>query len=269
MNTDIDDGLSPFGGRRSRNNRRAYRDVDMDDYSPSRRPRRSRTPSRGYDYGDETNNIASPNYRSPSSGRRGYDTSRSTPVSASSGSRTTDDYDDYFDDTGYEDYGELGSNYDITKEPNYGYDDPERYEAYKRHKARTSASERKAPSTLDFSNTQPARRTPSTPVRNRATAPNRLDFSGARTPTNTSRGDRQNSDDLAKYLDYLERYDKGDLDNHDMGRIQRAYANKPFWQTFNPSRDLIEKYGSGNRSTRWPMFRREGNRWVPEVWRND
>ncbi len=220
MNTYIDDGLSPFATRRGRNNRRAYRDLDMDDYSPSRRSRRSRSYSRAY-YDDHGTQPVSSNSEMYSNNTSSAPSSRGRSYSS-----PRNDYDDY-------------------------------------------TPERKATSGLDCSDAQPTRRTPSVPVRNRATAPTRLDFSGARTPTNTSRGYRQNSDDLAKYLDYLERYDKGDLDNHDMGRIQRAYANNPFWQTFTPSRDLIQKYGSGNRSTRWPMFRKEGNRWVPEVWRNE
>ncbi|MBQ7220819.1 MAG: hypothetical protein IJS28_07560 [Synergistaceae bacterium] len=77
------------------------------------------------------------------------------------------------------------------------------------------------------------------------------------------------SSDEDEYLDYLEQYDKGEISNHEMSRIQRRYAEKPFWDTFNPSEELIEQYGSGNESTRWPMFERRGGRWRPVFWRND
>lgn len=262
MNTNIK--ASPFATRRDRNNRRDYRGVDMDDYSPNRR--RSRNYGRAYDdeYDYDTqlvnaiSDIEGTDSSTPSyddyEGYEDYEDEGYAPPTHSSRSDTV--YDDY-DDAGYEDYGEVGSDYDMTSEPDY-YDDYEEY-----------TPERKAPSRLDLSDTQPPRRTPRTPVHNIGTAPYRLDFSETRTPNNVNRDYQRDSQDLAKYLEYLERYDRGDLDNHDMGRIQRAYANKPFWQTFNPSKDLIRKYGSGNRSTRWPMFRREGGRWIPEVWRND
>ena len=62
-------------------------------------------------------------------------------------------------------------------------------------------------------------------------------------------------------MEYIDRYDRDGIDNHDMSRIQRRFANKPFWNTFTPSRDMIHKYGRGNRSTRWAMFeKKNGNK---------
>lgn len=207
-----------------RNNRRDFNDYET--YTPA--PRHSRyddtyTPTRNYE--DDT-----PTRPSYSAGNNESYTAR--PSS------------NYYDDSNYEDYGEIGSNYDITSEPDYEEYEAEGYE-----------QEEKAPSILDFSETQTPRRNSSAPSRY-GTAPSRLDFS-------------RNNDDLSKYMEYLERYDKGDIDNHDMSRVQRRFANKPFWDTFQPSKDMIQKYGSGDRSTRWPMFRREGNKWKPEFWRND
>ena len=198
-----------------RNNRRGYNDDDYEMYTSA--PRRNR-----YDNGTSTR----PSYRS--------NTYAARPSS------------NYYDDSNYEDYGEIGSNYDITSEPDY-----EEYEA------ESYAPEEKAPSRLDFSEAQTPRRNSTAPSRY-GTAPSRLDFSNSR-----------NNDDLSKYMEYLDRYDKGDIDNHDMSRVQIRFANSPFWDTFQPSRDMIQKYGSGEKSTRWPMFRREGGKWKPEFWRND
>ena len=153
---------------------------------------------------------------------------------------------------GYEDYGDIGSNYDLTSEPDYGYDEDYETEPYAPD---DEAPEEKAPSRLDLGDTQPTRSTRySTPLRD-GTAPDNLDFS--------------NDEDLSKYLEYIDRYDRSDIDNYDMSRIQRKFANKPFWDTFNQSRDLIHKYGSGNRSTRWPMFEKKNGKWKPIIWRND
>ena len=150
----------------------------------------------------------------------------------------------YYDDSNYEDYGEIGSNYDITSEPDY-----EEYEA------ENYAPERKAPSRLDFSEAQPSRSTRNPTPSRYGTAPDRLDFGG--------------NDDLSKYMEYLDRYDSGDIDNHDMSRVQRRFANSPFWDTFRPSRDMIRKYGSGDKSTCWPMFENKNGKWKPIIWRND
>lgn len=200
-----------------RNNRRDY-----NDYETYTAPRRS-------SYDDDDTYASSRRTRTNYS--EGYDETYSRPSS------------NYYDDSNYEDYGDIGSNYDITSEPDYEEYEAEEYE-----------QEEKAPSRLDFSEAQTPRRNSSAPSRY-GTAPSRLDFS--------------NDDDLSKYMEYLERYDKGDIDNHDMSRVQRKFANSPFWDTFQPSRDMIQKYGSGDRSTRWPMFRREGGKWKPEFWRND
>ena len=214
-----------------RNNRR-----DFNDYETYTAPHRSR-------YDDDTytpSRRTRPSYR----GNTGDDDTYTARPSSN-----------YYDDSNYEDYGDIGSNYDITSEPDYeeyeaeGYDD----EGY--------APEPKAPSRLDFSEAQTPRRNSSAPSKY-GTAPSRLDFSNANEYS-------RDSEDLSKYMEYLERYDRGDIDNHDMSRVQRRFANSPFWDTFQPSRDLIQKYGSGDRSTRWPMFRREGGKWKPEFWRND
>ena len=201
-----------------RNNRRGYNDYET--YTSA--PRRSR-------YDDETYTPRTRNTDDDTPARPNYRNSTYTARPSSN----------YYNDSNYEDYGEIGSNYDITSEPDYAEYEAEGYE-----------QEEKAPSRLDFSEAQ-------TPRRN-SSAPNRLDFSNSR-----------NNDDLSKYLEYLERYDRGDIDNHDMSRVQRRFANSPFWDTFQPSRDMIQKYGNGDRSTRWPMFRREGSKWKPEFWRND
>ena len=206
-----------------RNNRRDYNDYEI--YTA---PRRS-----SYDDDDA------------------YVPSRKTRPSYSAGndeSYTARPSSNYYDDSNYEDYGEIGSNYDITSEPDYAEYEAEGYEP-----------EEKAPSRLDFSEVQTPRRNSSAPSRY-GTALSRLDFSNERS---------RDSDDLSKYMKYLERYDRGDIDNHDMSRVQRRFANSSFWETFRPSRDMIQKYGSGDRSTRWPMFRREGGKWKPEFWRND
>ena len=213
-----------------RNNRRGYND-DYETYTSV--PHRSRYDDDTYtprtrNTGDDT--FARPNYRNST-----YTTRPSS---------------NYYDDSNYEDYGEIGSNYDITSEPDYAEYEAEGYNNEEH------TTEPKAPRRLDFSEAQTPRRNSTTPSRN-STAPSRLDFSN------------RDSEDLSKYMEYLERYDKGDIDNHDMSRVQRRFANKPFWDTFQPSRDLIQKYGSGDKSTRWPMFRREGNKWKPEFWRND
>lgn len=214
-----------------RNNRRDYNDDDYETYTSA--PRRSR-------YNNDT--------YTPRTRNTGYDDTYTRPSSRNSTGYDDDTYtarpsSNYYDDSNYEDYGEIGSNYDITSEPDY-----EEYEA------ESSAPEPKAPRRLDFSEAQTPRR--DSKAQNRyGTAPSRLDF--------------RNDDDLSKYMEYLERYDKGDIDNHDMSRVQRRFANSPFWDTFQPSRDMIQKYGSGDRSTRWPMFRREGGKWKPEFWRND
>lgn len=165
-----------------------------------------------------------------------------------------DDYDTYsnypyeedYEDEGYEDYEDYeGDSYDGTDRGYTPSDDTD----------------------LDYENTDYERQARNYSAR-RSNAPSSLDLSAARSAPR-GRFQAQTNSDEEKYLDYLERYDRGDIDNHDMSRIQRRFANKPFWKTFRPSRDLIEKYGSGNDSTRWPMFRREGNQWKPVFWRND
>jgi hypothetical protein len=79
----------------------------------------------------------------------------------------------------------------------------------------------------------------------------------------------EDNDGLDEYLDYLEQYDRGEIDNYQMSKIQRDYANKSFWDTFSPSPEMIEQYGRGERSTRWPMFEKRNRRWRPVFWRND
>ena len=155
-------------------------------------------------------------------------------------------YSDYPDNEGYdydyedEGYDDLDSGYTETDDTDLEYADADR--EYRRQTRDYSARRSNAPSSLDLSANNSAPR---------------------------GRFQTQNSSDAEKYLNYLERYDRGEIDNHDMSRIQRRFANKPFWKTFRPSKDLIEKYGSGNDSTRWPMFRREGSQWKPVFWRND
>ena len=182
-------------------------------------------------------------------------------------------HDDY-DDEGYEDYGDIGSNYDITSETDYGYD--EDYEGYKRQEARTSSPSSRsiAPRSLDFSHARTAKY-PLGKTQNisrgqaEGEAPDSLNWENSRTIAAPSERYSQDDKDIEDYLGYIERYDSGDIDNHDMSRIQRAFANKPFWQTFNPSQKLIKQYGSGNRSTRWPMFEKKNGKWEPIIWRND
>ena len=159
-------------------------------------------------------------------------------------------YDDEYGDEDYEDYGELGSNYDTKYDPNYGYDYFDEFEdvANKRRNTRKKA-ERANDFVDDFQTFSPTERS---------------DMMNA-----NRRGGQRMQNDLTKYLDYLEKYDRGEINNYEMSKIQRKYANNPFWETFRPSRDLIKKYGSGNKSTRWPMFKNEGGQWRPEIWRND
>ena len=220
-------------------------------------------PNWGYDnydtYEDSTHTPNSNNRRAP----RNIDFSNTVNSQAASyngkapnridfGNARTEYYDDY----GYEDYGELGSNYTPEDDPNWGYDD---YDGYGDYEARTYATDSRSPRSGGEANAQML-------DKGRA-APKRLSSSVLNSALKHRRSAQ--GDDLSRYLDYLEQYDRGDIDNYEMSRIQRAYADNPFWETFQPSDDLIRKYGNGNESTRWPMFRQEGSRWVPEVWRND
>ena len=216
-----------------RNNRRDY-----NDYETYTAPRRSR-----YNDDDDTYTPRTRSTGDDTSARPNYRNSTYTARPSSN----------YYDDSNYEDYGEIGSNYDITSEPDYAEYEAEGYDEYDDE---GYEPEPKAPRRLDFREAQTPRRNSSAPSRY-GTAPSRLDFSN------------RNSEDLSKYMEYLERYDRGDIDNHDMSRVQRRFANSSFWDTFQPSRDMIQKYGNGSRSTRWPMFENKDGKWQPIIWRND
>ena len=173
-------------------------------------------------------------------------------------SRTSDMYDDFsgvYDDEDYEDYGELGSNYDPEDDPDWGYDYYDTYD-----KAVPDWENSRANRYADYMSRPLDER--ERPEREIGTTPNTHRPQWDEGPTSSSSEEDE-------YLEYLDKYDRGDIDNYEMSRIQRRYANSSFWDTFRPSEELIEQYGSGNRSTRWPMFERRGGRWRPVFWRND
>ena len=210
-----------------------------DSYANSRRSRalgRGRYDSDDDYYYDDTAQAYSPNEYTD---EPYYDEYSDTDSGYDNYNEGYEDYDseNYYDDEGYE-------NYDDGSYEDYGELAPEDEADYEYNNYGDRSSRRTLPSNVGRSYT----RMP---------------------PARSNRFQTQDDKDIEKYLDYLERYDTGEIDNYEMSRIQRAYAKKPFWRTFQPSRDLIKKYGSGDESTHWPMFRREGSRWVPEVWRND
>ena len=168
---------------------------------------------------------------------------------------TYDDFSGVYDDEGYEDYGELGSNYNPEDDPDWGYDYYDTYDKpvpdWENSRANRYADYMSRP--LD-ERERPEREIGTTPNTHRP---------------QWESGPTSSSSEEDEYLEYLDKYDRGDIDNYEMSRIQRRYANSPFWDTFRPSEELIEQYGSGNRSTRWPMFERRGGRWRPVFWRND
>ena len=161
-------------------------------------------------------------------------------------SEDNNSYNEY-DDDDYEDYGEIGSNYDTEDDPNWGYDNFDTFDDMEQTRRARKTLNRANDFVNDFQTFSPSEKNDM--------------MNNARRGTN--RGD------LSKYLEALEKYDRGDINNYEMSKIQRKYANNPFWDTFRPSRDMIKKYGSGNKSTRWPMFKNEGGRWKAEIWRND
>ena len=184
-----------------------------------------------------------------------------------------------YDDEGYEDYGELGSNYSPEDDPNWGYDDTEAFEDYKKRGSKIYApnSPVSPPERLDFSHAK-AHIGPDAYIDEDYFDDNGR-FTGKKRARNTpSRNSQQNRNsgsylkddsDLRNYLNAIKRYDKGELNNYEMSKIQRKYAHNPFWKTFNPSKDLIKKYGNGNESTKWPMFELKDGQWTPNIWRND
>ena len=283
MNFDIDDGLSPF--RRKKNRL-------QDKYAASRRSisNSSRRGRGNRDYQDEGEEYIPPYGQRD----RSYTQKRNIPPYEQPDRMPTfrgdqhnvppvrKEYTRNNEDEGYEDYGEIGSNFSPSDDPSWGYDNPDRYDY---DYSGSSANEDKAPDTIDFSeaNVPPARET-----RKRTTAPysserapSRIDFSNARYSGNNGssnsellqeprqQGARNNNDDLKRYMEYIDKYDNGEIDNHDMSRVQRRYANSSFWDTFNPSEKMIREYGSGNESTKWPLFEKKDGRWKPINWRND
>ena len=160
-----------------------------------------------------------------------------------------DNYEDE-DTSSYDEYGEFGSGVD---DPNYGYDN---YDGYEEYEDRTYAPSSRTPRSGGYRS-------------NRANDYVNDVLSSSPAERRNRFGNGRANNDLSKYLEALEKYDRGDINNYEMSKIQRKYANNPFWRTFRPSRDLIKKYGSGNKSTRWPMFKNEGGQWKAEIWRND
>ena len=259
MNFDIDDGLSPFKSKKNR---------PQDKYAASRRSRRNSREDEGEDYippYGQKDRSYTPKKHIPPHGQpdrmptfRG-DQHNIPPVRK--------EYTKNYDDEGYEDYGELGSNFNPSEDSSWGYDNPDRYDYD--YSGRNS-NEEEAPDTLDFSGVDvpPARET-----RKRTTAPysservpSRIDFSNARYSGNNG---SSNSDDLSRYMEYIDKYDNGEIDNHDMSKVQRKFANSSFWDTFSPSEKMIREYGSGYESTKWPLFEKKDGRWKPINWRND
>ena len=266
MNFDIDDGLSPIRGKRnrtqdkyatsrrsmsnsSRENRsnRDYRlssdSADEDIYEPTqyglpedyvygdeaygdeyfdeaRRNRRNSSNQSYHDedytppYGQRDRSYKPRNYTQPYGQPDRMPTFRGGNENIPPVPR---EYSRSYEDEGYEDYGEIGSNFSPSDDPSWGYDNPERYN-------------------YDYS----------------------------------SGGGENNADnDLKRYMEYIDKYDNGEIDNHDMSRVQRRFANSSFWDTFSPSEKMIREYGSGNESTKWPLFERKDGRWKPINWRND
>lgn len=248
---------------RSRNKNYSFNDNDentSDTYLQSERSTRNR--HRPYDTDDFTSNR---NKRKVNYSDDTYD-------------EDIDDFDD-FDDDGYEDYGELGSNFSPSDDPNWGYDDPDAYDRYKKFEGKIYSpnSPVTPPKKLDFSNLK-ANIGPDayidedyfddngrfTGERKKRSSPSE-NYPQNKPSTSYPRDDK----DLRDYLNAIKRYDRGELNNYEMSKVQRKYAHNPFWKTFNPSKDLIKKYGNGNESTKWPMFELKDGQWTPNIWRND
>ena len=223
----------------SRNRRNGYEE-DTPSFTRGSRGRAQNFRNASYDgYDDEDYTTISPSYDD-------YD---DTDYSTYDRDDNLDDYEDE-DTSSYDEYGEFGSGVD---DPNYGYDN---YDGYEEYEDRTYAPSNRSPRSAGYKS-------------NRANDYVNDVLSSSPEARRNRFGNGKANNDLSKYLDYLEKYDRGEINNYEMSKIQRKYANKPFWDTFRPSRDLIKKYGSGNKSTRWPMFKNEGGQWRPEFWRND
>ena len=183
-----------------------------------------------------------------------------------------DDYDpDYVDDDldDYE-YDPYTDDYDPTQESDYGYDN---FDTYIKHNGRyggtTTRQARRKADENRRRNIDESRIGGTTPFDKLTLDENSMVLGGDYPGQTHYDYYNQHDKELQKYLDAIDRYDRGDISNYDMHKIQRKYANADFWRYFKPSQDLIEKYGRGNRSTNWPLFRNEGGQWQPEFWRND
>lgn len=255
MNRDIDDGLTPISANRGRKNRRY--DETLEDYAPERRLRASKTRSgqAGLSRKERFNSLWSKARNSAKNRLSDYDELEQEPRQqvVEAASENDDDY---------EDYGEIGSNYTPDDDPNWGYDNFDGYEDYE-NSTYAPDSNNRLPRNIDFSGVNVP---PEYPPAGKA--PASIDFSGVEVPPEyPPRGKVR--DDLNSYLEYIDRYDRGEIDNHDMSRIQRKFANSSFWDTFYPSKKMIREYGSGYESTKWPLFEKKDGRWQPIFWRND
>lgn len=178
-----------------------------------------------------------------------------------------DDYDEDYGDEGYEDYGELGSNYDPTSEPGWGYDNFDEYNMDRYGGQRDGDIPQRRPASRDVS-AQPSRRSRSVssgyPSVDDTLGAIRTQDRAASRRVMPSLG-RGADDGEAEYLRYLSDFEQGRISEREMSRIQREFERKPFWQNFRPSRELISKFGSGNRSSVYPLFRQNEGGWYPIV----
>ncbi len=176
-----------------------------------------------------------------------------------------DDYYTSYGDEGYEDYGEIGSNYDPTSESGWGYDNFDEYniDRYGGYNDREIPERR--PASRDVS-AQPSQRRRSVsseyPSVDDTLGAIRTQDRAASRRAMPSLG-RGSNDGEAEYLRYLSDFEQGRISEREMSRIQREFERKPFWQNFRPSRDLISKFGSGNRSSVYPLFRQSRDGWYP------
>ena len=244
MKLDINDELIPFSTNRGKRHRNY--DRNSEDYTPDRRSRNLSSREEYYDeehlppYGQRERTYRTPRrHIIPPVGQKGNAASFRTPSSDSSTFPPVPErYTRNDEDEGYEDYGELGSNFKPSDDPSWGHDNFDRYD-YDYSSGEDYGLEDTAPDSIDFSN-----------------------------PRNFGNG-RNSNNELSQYLEYIDKYDRGEIDNHDMSRVQRRFENSSFWDTFQPSEKMIREYGSGNESTKWPLFERKNGRWTPINWRND
>ena len=172
-------------------------------------------------------------------------------------------YDDEdYEDEGYEDYGELGSNYDPRNDPNYGYDYFDEYNMDRYGGTNDREIPERRPASRDVSAQPSQRGSREYPSIDDTLGAIRTQDRAVSRRAMPSLG-RGSNDGEAEYLRYLSDFEQGRISLREMSRIQREFERSPFWQNFRPSRDLISKFGSGSRSSVYPLFRQSRDGWYP------